>query len=438
MRQPDPVTRRRLLERPTPGAPPEPRVPHPERITLPNGLRVVTAPWGALPQISLKLVFPTGAAHDPAGGAGTAGLVGRLLTEGAAALNADELNARLDRLGASLEVGVDHDFTEVELFLLSETLDESLALLADVVTRPTFPERELVRARDEILDGIAARADEPANVADDAAAAAIFGSGHPYGRPAIGIAEDVERIDLEAVRSFHHTAYRPAGAFLVVSGRFDPSRLVDRLATVFDRWTGEPLVRLEADPPVRTAEAGERITLDFPDAVQAELRVGGIGLERASPDWIPAAVANYLLGGSTITGRLGANLRERRGWTYGARSGFSAGCQPGGWMAETAVDVEVRDAALEEMLREIARMSEEPVPEAELDRAQRALMLSLPRAFETPGRVVNRLVTLESFGLPLDYWARFPDAVRAVDGAEVRRVSRRYLDVENLVSVMVA
>jgi zinc protease len=165
-----------------------------------------------------------------------------------------------------------------------------------------------------------------------------------------------------------------------------------------------------------------------PGAAQAEVRVATPGLPRSSPDWIPALVANHILGGSTITGRLGANLREDKGWTYGARSHFAAAVDAGGWVAEAAVDSEVAERALEEILREMERMVNEPVGAEELGRAREALVLSLPRAFETPGRVVSRFATLEAFGLPLDYWERFPAAVAAVDAEAVRRIARAHFD----------
>jgi zinc protease len=152
---------------------------------------------------------------------------------------------------------------------------------------------------------------------------------------------------------------------------------------------------------------------------------------------VPATVANYLLGGSTITGRLGANLREEKGWTYGVRSGFAAALQPAGWAIETAVDAEVVDAALAEIAGELDRFLAGPVPEEELARARHSLILSLPRAFETPGRVVSRLGTVEAFGLPSDYWETYPARIQEVTADEVLRIARERFDPAGLVRVVV-
>jgi zinc protease len=426
-----------VLPRPAVGTPPLPRVPVPVRTVLDNRLGLVAAPTGRLPQVILRFVLPGGTMHEPASHPGTAHLVGRLLTEGTERWSADELNRQLDRLGASLDVHVGHDFVEVELVLLSETMEDGLALLAEVVARPVFPEAEVERVRRETLDGLRGRLDEPGNVADDHAALAVFGSAHPYGRPTIGSEAGIREVEVDRLRAFHAAAYRPHGGVLVAAGALDPERLGDAVSRAFDGWTGRPDTAIAATPARVTHAAGQRIDLPWQDAQQAEIRVAGTGMERTAADWIPGAVANFLLGGSTITGRLGANLREDKGWTYGVRSSFSAGLHPGGWLVDTAVDVDVREAALAEILTELRLMVREPVSAAELRRAQDALVLSLPRAFETPGRVVNRLMTLTVFGLDEEYWERFPAAVRAVTSEDVQRIAARYFDPDRLVSVVV-
>jgi zinc protease len=426
-----------VLPRPTLGPPPLPRLPAPERWTLANGLRVVAIRRAGLPQVVLRLVAPAGSAADPPEHPGTASLVGSLLTEGTRTLTADELNARIDGLGAAVEVSVGHDFAEIEAVLLSETLAEGVALLAEIATRPSFPEAETERVRAEALDALVARLDEPANVADDRAALEVFGADHPYGRPSFGTAEGIGAVPREALARLHAERYRPGGSFLVVAGEFDAAELRGALDSAFGAWAGEaaPLV-YPAEPPV-PAEAGRVLFARWEEAAQSEIRVGGGGLHRRSPDWVAGAVANYILGGSTITGRLGANLREDKGWTYGVRSAFSAGLAPGGWMVETAVDVEVAPDAVREIEGELRRMTEEPVADGELRRAKDALILSLPRAFETPAGLAARYAALEAYGLPRDYWERNPAEVEAVTADDVLRIARRCFDPARVVRVVV-
>ncbi len=422
---------------PTLGPPPPPRVPRPERWTLGNGLRVLAVPRAGMPQVAIKLLIPAGASADPAPYPGAAALVGELLLEGTERFSAGELHARLDGLGAAVSAQAGHDLIEVEALFLSETLAEALPLLGELVTRPVFPLEELERVRAETLDGLLARLDEPGNVADDRTLLELFGSEHPYGRHSSGTPEGVAAVPREELLALHAARYRPGGSSLVVAGEFEPAELRARVEEVFGAWQGAAAALDPSPLPSTPPHAGERVVVGWEGGVQAEIRVAGIGLARRAPDWIAAAVANYILGGSTITGRLGANLREEKGWTYGVRSSFSANRQPGAWVAEAAVETEVSDAAVEEMLREIERMRHEPVDAEELGRAKDALILSLPRAFETPARIVNRFATLEAFVLPPDYWERFPERVETVSADDVLRIARDCFDPARLVRVVV-
>ncbi len=422
---------------PLPGAPPNPSVPIPERFVLDNGLRVVAVARSDLPQVGARLVVPAGAAADLPGLPGVASLTASLLTEGTARRSAVELNERIDGLGATICARAGHDFAEVDLGSLAEMLDEGLELMAEVVTEPAFPDREVERIRAEVLDALDARQDEPANVADDRAAAAVFGADHPYGRLPIGTPSGVRAIPRSAIEAFHGSRYRPEGCVLVIAGDLDLGSLRHTLERCFGRWAGsvDPVIY---PPTPRTArDSGTLSSIDWEEGEQGEIRFGGIGIPRRSPDWIPAAVANYILGGNTITGRLGANLREDKGWTYGVRSAFSAGIEPAGWSLETAVDAAVSEAAIAEIAAELRRMVSVAVDPEELERAKEALILSLPRAFETPGRIVARLATLEAFDLPRDYWQDFPSKVANIDASTVMRIAAEQFDPDRLARVVV-
>jgi zinc protease len=432
----DPMTPA-VLPQPVLGAPPVPRVPVPERYTLANGLRVIAAPRHGVPQVVLRLVFPAGSAADPKEYPGAAALVGHLVTEGTQSMAAEALHARLDLLGAAINPYVGHDFTEVEAVLLSETLREGLALLADILVRPSFPEHEVERVRHESLDALVSRYDEPSNVADDAAAREVFGADHPYGIPSFGTEKGVRSVPREALVAFHAAQYRPASAFIVAAGEFGSAELRTALEEAFAGWTGEAPPVVYPPVPEQPARAGQLALTPWDDAAQSEIRFAGTGLARTDPEWMRAAVANFLLGGSTITGRLGANLREDKGWTYGVRSHFSAGVVKGGWGADTAVDVEVTAAAVGEMIREMRRLMDEPAGDGELRRVKDAMMLSLPRLFETPAGVASRLATIEAYGLPHDWWERFPAEVEAVTAADVMEIARRHFDPDQVVRVVV-
>ncbi len=425
------------LPRPTPGEPRVPEVPEASRFTLANGLRVVSVHRPTLPQLSARIIVPAGAVADPRDAPGAASMVGSLLLEGTDELTGIQINERIDAMGGAVDARVGHDFAQIGLGLLVETLDEGLELAASVLAGASFPEHEVERIRAEVLDALDARADEPANVADDEVSLAVFGESHPYGRLPIGTHEGVRRLTRDQLLELHRLRYRPEGSVLVIAGDLGGGDLRARLERAFARWQGTAAPVTYPEPPTGPGVAAGLQLFEREDAAQSEIRFAGLGIPRSSPEWVAASVANYLLGGSTITGRLGANLREDKGWTYGVRSGFSAGVHPGGWVVDTAVGAEVTQGAVEEIERELQRMIEEPVEAAELERAQEALILSLPRAFETPGRIVSRFVTLEAYGLEMDYWERFPERVRNVTAEDVLAVARTCFDPRHLARVVV-
>lgn len=422
------------LPRPALGRPPHPRVPRAERWTLSNGLRVAAVLDRRVPHLALRLIVGAGSTADPSGRPGTASLTGSLLLEGTAEHDALQLHQLLDAQGAALDVHVGHDFAAVHALLLTDTVEAGLRLLAQVATRPVFPERELERLRAETLDAIAARDDEPGNVADDRLAVALFGTAHPYGVPVWGSAEAVRDISRRELAAFHSARYRPEGSVLVAAGDPGGVDLPRMLETLFGDWRGRAP---DAPIPPQLAPGERAAFVDRPDAAQAELRVGTRGLARTAPEWTVAAVANYVLGGSPITSRLGVNLREGRGWTYGVRSSLVGGVAAGGWSIETAVEAEVAAGAVSEIRRELLRLREELVPEDELGRAKDALILSLPRAWETPSCVAGRLATQEAFQLPPDYWERWAAEVATVTPAEVRRLMQEHFGPGEVIEVVV-
>ncbi len=427
----------RVLPIPRTGTPPVPTVPPVERFRLENGLRVLSVARADLPQVATRMVVPAGSVADPTGRPGVASLTAAVLAEGTGRRSAIELNERIDSLGASFSARSGHDFVEIDLGSLAETYEDGLGLMAEIVMDPTFPEREVERVRAEVLDALEARLDEPANVADDRIAGAVFGRDHPYGRLPVGTADGVRAVRRADLVEFHSGRYRPDGSILVIAGDFDRRSLRSMLERVLGQWEGRGEPPIYPDSRSLPLERDSLLSIDWEGAEQGEIRFGGIGMPRTSPDWVAASVANHIVGGSTITGRLGANLREDKGWTYGVRSGFSAGVQSAGWTIETAVDAAVADDAIEEIILELERVVAYPVDREELERAKEALVLSLPRAFETPGRVVARLATLEAYGLPADYWERFPERVMEIRAETVQRIAAEHFDPTVLARVVV-
>ncbi len=420
--------------RPPPGPAPRIQLPAFRRFRLSNGVQVLTIRHDNLPEVSARLVLGNGATSDPGGRSGTALMVARALTEGTAERSAGDVAAALDHLGARFSLDVNHDSTVLSLDFLSRVQDAAFDLLAEIVTQPAFEANEIGRLKEERLDEIASGLDEPRVVASLRWNEVNFGE-HPYGMRTGGVEDTVRAIDRDVLRDYHSNYYRPGSATLILVGDLPgAAELEARLERAFGGWQGEstPAEALD-DPQPATTRRLWAIPWDGP---QSELRIGGIGISRLDPDYPAVIVMNAILGG-LFSSRINMNLREDKGWTYGASSRFDARKLRGPYYTGTAVDARASASAVREILGEMERMKTEPPSAEELELAINALTLSLPRLFETVGQVSGRVAQQVIYGLPDDYWEKFSEFVRAVTRSDVERVAERLLDVERATIVIV-
>ncbi|MEE8595475.1 MAG: pitrilysin family protein [Gemmatimonadota bacterium] len=405
------------------------------RFRLDNGLKLLVAENRKLPEVSLRLILEAGAAAEQPELGGVAELTGRLLSEGAAGRSAMEMAAWLDRLGAAFRASVGYDVASLSMHFLSDVSDGALDYLRAVVREPAFEEEEVARVRQERLDEIERHLDEPAVLADLRLIRTIYG-GHPYGRPAGGVPETVASLGAAGVAGFHRERYVPDGAVLIACGALDARAFRDAVALRFDDWTGA------AGPaglpaPSSEAPAGGLLLVDREHSAQAEIRVGRIGMEYAAPDFFAATLANAILGG-LFNSRINMNLREDKGWTYGARSSFRFRRGAGPFVVSTAVESAAAAGAFREILAEIKSLVERPPDDDELRLAKNALTLSLPRQFETPSLVTGKVATQQIYELPEDYWETYVDRVEAVTPEEIVDAAGSRIPFESMTLLAVA
>lgn len=421
---------------PRPESPRQLELPPVERFRLSSGVRVWVLERPRLPEVSVRLAIDAGAASEAADRSGVAELTGRLLTEGADGRSAMEVAEWLDRLGAGFSAAVTYDAAVVSMHLLEDTLEESLDFLRAVVRDPAFEPDEVERIRDERLDEIERDRDEPDTVANETLIASVYGS-HPYGRPSDGLRPTVEALDAGAVRSFHRRRYGADGAALAVCGDVDARRVRRLLEERFGDWGRGEGAEDPPETPDRPVAAGDTVLVDRPGSAQSEIRIGGVGAPRSTADYFPLKVMNAVLGG-LFNSRVNMNLREEKGWTYGARTLFRHRRGAGPFVASAAVETGVTADALREMEEEMRGMSERPPEGDELELAKNNLTLSLPRKFETPSQVSRRMITQLLYGLEEDYWERYRERVEAVTRDQVAEVAERYLDPDRMVRVAVS
>jgi len=419
--------------RPASGDPRPLVLPSFEAIDTATDLDVRFARRTGVPEVSLRLVLEAGAGGEPAELGGLAELTARLVTEGTADRDAQSMARWLDRIGAAVDASAGYAVSMISAHLLTDVLDEALDYLAAIVRSPSFPSGEVDRVRGERLDEIDRQLDDPAVVAGQALIRELYGTGL-YGRPAGGTRDSVATIERDDVTRFHAERFVPGGALLIACGDVEPDRFADGIASRFAGWAGDA-----APPPIPTTPTPGKsavVLLDRPDSPQAEIRVGTVGVPYGTSDHYAIILANAILGG-LFNSRINMNLREDKGWTYGARSSFRFRRGAGPFTVQTAVETPVTADAFEEILGEIDRMRTEPVGDEELLLAKNALTLSLPLQFETASQITEKTSRARIYGLGDDYWATFRGRIEAVGAEDVLEVCRTYLGRDRLLLLAV-
>jgi zinc protease len=403
------------------------------RRKLANGIEVLASRQSGVPMISLELVTPGGGQYDPRGKEGLASLTGSVIDEGTKRRDSLEIAAHVEQLGGYFAAGADWDEGYLATGLLSSHLREGLALLAEVATEPTFPEKEIERLRRQRLAEILRRGQDPSLVAEDRFASVVY-CGTAYDHPLAGLAASIESITRDDLLGFYRGYYTRAGSVLIAVGDLDPEELLGEAESLFATLPAGPPEPVEIRP---VPLAGIEIhVIDRPGAAQTELRIGHAGLSRTQPDFVPIIVLNTLLGGK-FTSRINLNLRERHGFTYGASTRFTPRLGPGPFMVDAAVATESAGAAAAEVLSELRRIREAPVEPQELEDTVSYISGVFPYTFQTISDVAKRLETLAVYGLPNDYYDRYLRRLPTITGEELLEVARRHIHPENIAVIAV-
>jgi len=421
---------------PTLGPAPVLRLPAVQTATLPNGLQIAVVEMHEVPVVDISLIVDAGAAADPADLPGLATFTANMLDEGAGRRTALEISEEADFLGARLMTAAGFDVASVSLHVPKRQLGPALDLMADVVLRPSFADSEVARQRELRRTAILQQRDQPVAMAGIAFPAIVFGGLHPYGRPISGSEASTAALNRDRVVEFYQGFYRPGNAKLLIVGDITLAEARRLVTARFGGWERGVPRFAPADVAPSAPAARTFYIVDKPGAAQSVIRIGQVGVPRSSPDYFPLEVMNTILGGS-FTSRLNQNLRETHGYTYGANSGFALRRMAGPFSAGASVQSAKTDSSLVEFLRELRRIRDEAVPQAELDKAKAYIALGLPGNFETTGGAAAQFRDLLTYGLPLTYYGTYIQRITAVTAADVQRVARQYLDPDRFAIVVV-
>ena len=406
------------------------RLPRPAIAKLPNGLTVILIEDHKLPTVAFTMWLRPGQLGDPGDLPGLASFTAGMLREGTEHRTSAQIAAEVDSLGATLNANsaFGASFTAITASGLIGDAEHIADLMGDIVLHPAFPADELAQYKHREEAALEQRLSNPGFLAQQAMRRVL------YGEAPLSVAsptrESIDKVSAADLKKFHDQHYRPGNTLLGVIGDFKTEDMRALLTTHFGAWTGA------AEPPLaqpRTAASQPaKITLvDRPASVQTYILAASRAIQRTDPDYYALEVMNQILGGGPQS-RLFLDLREEHSYTYGAYSGFTAEIYPGHWLANAAVRTPVTDGSMERFTYEFKRINDERVPPNELDDARRAIVAGFALSLERPAELLNNVLQAQHFGLPDDYWDKYPDRISAVDAAQVQAAAKKYVDLSHM------
>ncbi len=421
---------------PPPEAAPIVELPRATFRLLPNGLKLLLVERHSTPLVTLALVVRSGAADDPEELPGVAQMVTYLLDQGTTRRTDRRIAEALDRMGGMIQKEAEWDDSLLAFTVLSDSLEEASALLADLILNPVFPREAVERQRQQMISALQLASQEPSYLADTVFEKVLFQASR-YGHPLDGTLASLGRIRAEDLRAFHRRHYRPENAILALAGDFKPRRGRKLAEKHFGSWkSGSAEAAGRSQIPALPASRRRIIVIDKPDAVQTEIRVGNLAVPRNSEEYAAIEVANEILGG-TAPDRLFEALRMEEGLIYGVESRLDARKTAGHWVVETATRTGGTLKSLKIILREMDRLATRRVSRSEFEMARSYLTGHLWLEFESMQGISGKLLDLLVYDLPADYWHSHGERLETLTRDDLLEVTRKWLRPESSLVVLV-
>ncbi len=418
---------------PKPGPQPKFSLPPIEKTKLANGLELWMVEQKELPIVSMNLVLKTGSANEPDSRTGVASMTSTLLDDGTKTRSAVDIVNQLQGIGANLNAGSGWDSTNVTMQTLTKNLDQALEIYADVVQNPVFPAKELDSLKARALVGLRQQRSNPNAISNNVYNKVLYGD-HPYGRDSNE--NTIKAITRDDLVKYYESTFRPNNGVLIVVGDFNKATLKSKVEKAFENWkAGE--ISAKALAAAKPVEKARIFIVDRPGSAQSVVSIGQIGVDRSNPDYYALNVMNTILGGG-FTSRINMNLREDKGYTYGARSNWSFRRGAGPFSAGGDIQTAYTKEAVSEFIKELNDIrGGRPVTQKELEYNKQSLIRRYPSGFETVGAISGQLANLVIYGLPDSYFNDYIAKVNAITTDDVNRVAKQYLDPAKMAIVIV-
>jgi predicted Zn-dependent peptidase len=413
------------------------KVPQPTRVELPNGITLFLLEDHELPTVAMAAMIRTGGRYVPADKTGLAYITGRVMrTGGTATRNGDELDKLLDRLGASVETGIETDAGSAFVSVLKEDVDKALPILSDILRNPAFPQPKIELARTELLDSISRRNENAHSISQREFTRIIYGPDSPYAR--LAQYDTVNSITRDDLVAFHKQFYQPENVIIGVWGDINTADMRAKVEKEFGSWQrgGKPKPPVpEVDPAAKT-RTGVYVA-DKDDINQSEILIGGLGGKRNDPDYYANVVLATALGGG-FGSRLMNRVRSNEGLAYSTFATWSAQYDhPGLFYASAGTKSQTTMKALELIKQELAKIGQSELTDKEFQLAKDSILKGTAFDFDSTSKIVLRLMNYEYSGYPSDYLQRFNENINKVTKADALRVAKQYWNPAQLATLIV-
>jgi zinc protease len=419
---------------PAAGAEIQAKLPSPKKLALPNGLTVYVVESHRLPVVSANLVLRSGSAADPTDLPGLAGYTAAMLDEGTTKRDALALADQTHALGATLVTGSQPDGSSAGVRSLKQNAAAAIDILSDIALRPSFPDQEIERIRNDRLTTLMQQRDQPWPTGIRVMNACLFGPTHPYGHTQIGTQASIEKTKRDDLLKFYQSTYSPKNAALILVGDLTESEAKKLATDAFGSWKGTATAA--AVPPTGTTVNSRIVIVDKPGSVQTVVLAGQLGVKRSDPDYEKLDLMNTVLGG-LFSSRINLNLREDKGYSYGAFSFVGQNRGVGNFLAGASVRGDVTGPSVTEVLKEVTKIRDGGVTADELRMAKESTTRSLPANFETTFSTAGTLAGIYMYDLPLDYYQTLPSRLASITTDDVAAVAKKHLTPERMVVVTV-
>jgi zinc protease len=400
-------------------------------------MKVIGTKSDEIPTVTLQMTIKGGhrlSANDPSK-AGISSLTASMLNEDTENHTAEELSNELDKLGSSIYIGSGTEETFVIVQSLKKNLDQTLKLVEEKLYHPKFAQDDFDRLKKQQLESIANQATQPTSIANKVYSKLLYGEGNIMAVPTSGTAETVNNIKLDDVKKFYKENYAPNVTNLVVVGDISEKEILNKLAFL-KSWEKKD-VKLPADTKAPAIAKTKIYLVDKPGAAQSEIRIGYLAMPYdATGNYYKAGLMNYVLGGA-FNSRINLNLREDKGYTYGARSGFSGSEYAGPFTASAGVRADATDASVVEFMKEITNYKTKGITNEELQFMKNSIGQADARKYETPAQKAGFLGRIIDFDLKKDYVKKQTDIMNNISKGEVDALAAKMLPVDNMHIVVV-